>query len=88
MAADDGVRTWRQRHKSTDATCLMSTIQAAGGVMMRGMIFWRTFVTACLSVAADHVYPFMETINHLLMATSRMIMNHVAMIKVVTNLLS
>ncbi len=57
-----------------DPSCLVSTVQAAGGgVMVRGIFSWHTLgplvpiehhlnATAYLSIVADHVHPFMTTV--------------------------
>lgn len=56
-----------------DPSCLVSTIQAAGGgVMVWGIFSWhnlgplvpieRLNATAYLSIVADHVHPFMTTV--------------------------
>ncbi len=56
-----------------DSSCLVSTVQAAGGgVMVWGGIFLAHFehrlnATVYLSIVADHVHPFMTTVYHLLM---------------------
>ncbi len=75
-----------------DLSCLVSTVQAGGGVMVWGKFSWHTLgplvpvehwlnATAYLSIVADHVHPFMTTVYHLLMATSSRIMHHVTKIK-------
>ncbi len=55
-----------------DPSCLVSTVQATGGgVMVWGIFSWHTLsplvpiehrlnVTAFLSIAADHVHPFIQ----------------------------
>ncbi len=54
-----------------DPSCLVSTVQAAGGgVMVWGIYSWHTLGpfehclndTAYLSIVADHVHPFMTTV--------------------------
>ncbi len=56
-----------------DPSCLVSTVQAGGGVMVGGIFSWHTLgslvpiehrlnATAYLSVVADHVHPFMTTV--------------------------
>ncbi len=57
-----------------DPSCLVSTVQAAGGgVMVSGIFSWQTLnplvpiehhliATAYLSIVADHVHPFMTTV--------------------------
>ncbi len=61
-----------------DPFCLVSTVQAGcGGVMVRRIFSWHTLgplvpiehrlnTTAFLSIVADHVHPFMNTVYHLL----------------------
>ncbi len=89
--SDNRVRIWRKEHESMDPSCLVSTVQAAGGVIVWGIFSWHTWplvpiehhlnTTAYLSIVADHVHPFMTTVYHLLMATSSRIMNHVTKLK-------
>ncbi len=77
--SDGSVRIWPKEHESMDPSCLVSTVQAAGGggVMVWGIFSWHTFgplvpiehrlnATAFLSIV-DHVHPFMTTVYHLLM---------------------
>ncbi len=56
-----------------DPSCLVSTVQAGGGVMVWGIFSWHTLgplvpiehclnATAYLRIAADHVHPFMTTV--------------------------
>ncbi len=59
-----------------DPSCLVSTVQAAGGgggVMVWGIFSWHTLslllpiehclnATAYMSIVADHVHPFMTTV--------------------------
>ncbi len=56
-----------------DPSCLVSTVQAGGGVMVRGIFSWHTLgplvpiehrlnITAYLSIVADRVLPFMTTV--------------------------
>ncbi len=86
--SDGWVRIWRKEHESMDPSCLVSTIQAGGGVMVWGIFSWHTLgvlvpiehrlnTPAYRSIVADHVHPFMTTVDHLLMATSSRIMHHV-----------
>ncbi len=76
--SDDWVRIWCKEHESMDPSCLVSTVQAGGGVMVWGIFSWHTLgplvpinynlnATAYLSIVADHVHPFMTTVYHLLM---------------------
>ncbi len=40
--SDDRVRIWRKEHESMDPSCLVSTVQAAGGgVMVWGIFSWQ-----------------------------------------------
>ncbi len=66
------VRIWCKEHESMDSSCCVSTVQAAGGgVMVWGIFSWHTLVpiehnlntTVFLSIVADHVHPFMTTVN-------------------------
>ncbi len=90
--SDGAVRIWRKEHESMDPSCLVSTVQAAGGVMVWGIFSWHTLgllvpiehclnATVYLSIVADHVHPFMTTVYHLLMATSSRILHHVTKLK-------
>ncbi len=75
--SDGRVRIWRKEHESMDPSCLVSTVQAAGGVMVWGYFVahfgplstnWASFKRhGLLSIVADHVHPFMTTVYHLLM---------------------
>ncbi len=62
-----------------DPSCLVSTVQAAGG----GVMLWEISVehrlnaTTYLSIIADHVHPFMTTMYPSSDATSSRIMHHV-----------
>ncbi len=71
--SDGRVRIWHKEHESMDPSCLVSTVQAAGGVMVWGIFSWHTLdplvpiehrlnATAYLSIVADHVHPFMTTV--------------------------
>ncbi len=72
--SDSRVRIWRKEHESMDPSCLVSTVQAAGGgVMVWGIFYWHILgplvsiehllnTTAYLSIVADHVHPFMTTV--------------------------
>ncbi len=90
--SDDRVRIWCKEHESMDPSCLVSMVQAGGGVMVWAIFSWHTLgplvpiehclnATAYLSIVADHVHPFMTTVYHLLMATSSRIMLHVTKLK-------
>ncbi len=75
LHSDVRVRIWRKDHESMDPSCLVSTVQAAGGgVMVWGIFSWHTLgplvpiehrlnATAYLSIVADHVHPFMTTVH-------------------------
>ncbi len=71
--SDDRVRIWCKEHESRDPSCLVSTVQAGGGVMVWGIYPWHTLGplvliehrlngTAYLNIIADHVHPFMTTV--------------------------
>ncbi len=71
--SDGRVRIWLKEHESMDLFCLVSTVQAGGGVMVWGVFSWHTLgplvpiehrlnTTAYLSIVADHVHPFMTTV--------------------------
>ncbi len=87
------VRIWRKEHESMDPSCLVSTVQAAGGgVMVWGIFSWHTLgplvpiehrlnATAYLSIVADHVHPFMTTVYPSSDATSSRIMHRVTKLK-------
>ncbi len=40
--SDGRVRIWCKEHESMDPSCLVSTVQAGGGVMVWGIFSWRT----------------------------------------------
>ncbi len=72
---DGRVRIWRKEHEIMDPSSLVSTVQAdGGGVMVWGVFSWYTLgllvpiehrlnATSYLSIVADHVHPFMSTVN-------------------------
>ncbi len=72
--SDGRVRIWHKEHESMDPSCIVSTVQAAGGgVMVWGIFSWpnlgpllpiehRLNATAYLSIVADHVHLFMTTV--------------------------
>ncbi len=71
--SDGRVRIWHKEHESIDPSCLVSTVQAGGGVMVWGTFSWHTLgplvpiehrlnAAAYLSIVADHVHPFMTTV--------------------------
>ncbi len=68
-----GSEFWLKEHESLNPSCLVSTVQAAGGVMVCGIFFWHTLgtlvlighswnATAYLSIVADLVHLFMTTV--------------------------
>ncbi len=90
--SDGRVIIWRKEHESMDPSNLVSTVQAAGGVMVWGIFSWHTLgplgpiehrlnATAYLSIVADHVHPFMTTVYKSSDATSSRIMHHVTKLK-------
>ena len=52
--ADGTVRNWRQPRSSTEPTCLVTTVQAGGGVMVWGMFSLGPLVSVnhCLNATA------------------------------------
>ncbi len=71
--SDGRVRIWRKEHESMDPSCLVSTVQTGGGVMVWGIFSWHTLgplvpiehrlnATAYLSIVHDHVHSFMTTV--------------------------
>ncbi len=69
-----------------DPSCLVSMVQAGGGVMVWGIFSWHTLgplvsiehclnTTVYLSIVADHVHPFMTTVYPSSDATSSRIMH-------------
>ncbi len=67
--SDGRVRIWHKEHESMDPSCLVSTVQAGGGVMVWVILSWHILgplvpiehclnATAYLSMVADHVHPF------------------------------
>ncbi len=74
MVRNQWSEIWRKEYESVDPSCLVSTVQAAGGgVKVRGIFSWHTFrplvpiehclnATVYLSIVADHVHPFMTTV--------------------------
>ncbi len=62
--SDGRVRIWRKEHESMDPSCLVSMVQAGGGVMVWGIFSWHTLgplepiehhlnATVYLSIVAD-----------------------------------
>ncbi len=71
--SDGRVRICRNKHESMDPSCLVSTVQAGGGLMVWGIFSWHTLgplvpiehrlnSTDYLSIVDDHVHPFMTTV--------------------------
>ncbi len=71
--SDGRIRIWHKEHESMDPSCLVSTVQAGGGVMVCGIFSRHTLgplvptehclnITAYLSIVADRVLPFMTTV--------------------------
>jgi len=67
------VRIWCKQHGNMDPSCLVSTVQAAGYVMMWGIFYWHTLGplvpnkhclngTTYLGIVVDHVHPFITTV--------------------------
>ncbi len=91
--SDGRVRIWCKEHESMDPSCLVSTVQAAGGgVMVWGIFSWHTLgpfvptehrlnATSYLSIVADHVHPFMTTVYPSSDVTSSRIKHHVTKLK-------
>ncbi len=75
--SDGRVRIWRKEHESMDPSCLVSKVQAAGGVMVWGIFSWHTLgpLVHPLSI------PLWLQCTHLLMSTSSRIMHHVTKLK-------
>ncbi len=73
--SDGRVRIWCKEHESMDPSCLVSTVQTGGGgVMVWGIFSWHNLgplvpieynlnTTAYLSIVADHVHPFITTVD-------------------------
>ncbi len=70
--SDGRVKIWHKEHENMDPSCLVSTVQACGGVMVWRIFSWHTLgplgtiehrlnATAFLSIVADHVHPFMTS---------------------------
>ncbi len=82
-----------KEHENMDPSCLVSTVQAGGGgVMVWGIFSWHTLgplvpiehclnATDYLSIVADHVHPFMTTVDPSSDAASSRIMHHVTKLK-------
>ncbi len=90
--SDGRVRMRCKEHESMDPSCLVSTVQAGGGVMMWGIFSWHTLgplvptehclnTTVYLSIVADHVHPFMTTVYPSSDVTSSRIMHRVTKLK-------
>ncbi len=73
--SDGRVKIWHKEHESMDPSCLVSTVQFGGGdVMVRAIFSWWTSghlvpiehllnTIVYLSIVADHIHPFMTTVN-------------------------
>ncbi len=81
---DGRVRIWHREHESMDPSCLVSMVQAGGGVVVWGIFSWHTLgplvptehclnSTVYLSIVADHVHLFMTTVYPSSDATSNRI---------------
>ncbi len=93
LHSDGRVRIWRKEHESMDPSCLVSTVQAAGGgVMVWGIFSWHTLgllapiehslnATVYLSIVADHVHPFITTVYPSSNGYFSRIMHHVTKLK-------
>ncbi len=75
-----------------DLSCVVSIVQAGGGVMVWRIFSWYTLgplvpiehrlnTTDYLSIVADHIHPFMTTVYLSSMATSSRKMHHVTKLK-------
>ncbi len=71
--SDGRVRICRKEHENMDPSCLVSTVQAAGVVMVWGIFFGGTLgplvpiehrlnAKTSLSIVSDHVHPFRTTV--------------------------
>ncbi len=73
--SDGRVKIWRKEHESMDPSCLVSTVQAAGGggIMVWGILSLHALgplvpiehclnATTYLCIVSDHVHPFMTTV--------------------------
>ncbi len=92
--SDGRVRIWRKEHENIVPSCLVSTVQSAGGggVMVWGIFSWHTLgplvpiehclkATAYMSIVADCVHLSMTTVYPSSDATSSRIMHHVTKLK-------
>ena len=72
--SDGRVRIWRKQHESMDPSCLVSTVQAGGGVMVWGICSWPNLdpfvliehclnATAYLSIVDDYVHPYDHSVS-------------------------
>jgi len=72
LDSDGRVRIWHKQNENMDPSCLVTTVQAGGGVMVWGMFSWHTLgplvpigqrlnATAYLGIVSDLVHPFMAT---------------------------
>ncbi len=91
--SDGRVRIWHKKHENMDPSCLVSTVQAAGGVMVWGVFSWHTLgplvpIEHCLKtplptwvLLLTMSIPLWLQCTHLIMATSSRIMHHVTKLK-------
>jgi len=73
---------WHKQNKNMDPSCLVTTVQAAGGgVMVWGMFSCHTLGkhSSNLSIVSDHVHTFMATMYP--SSTSSRIMHHATKLK-------
>jgi len=57
--SDGRVRIWRKQNLNMDPSCLVTTVQAGGGVMVWGMFSWDTLgplvpIVHCLNGLSEH----------------------------------
>ncbi len=71
--SDGRVRIWGKEQERIHPSCLVSIVQAGGGVIVWGIFSWHTLgtlvpiehylnATVYLSIVADHVHHFMTTV--------------------------
>ncbi len=87
--SDSRVRIWRKEHESMDPSCLVSTVQAGGGVMVWEIFSWHTLYPLSIVETPQPTWVLLLTMSiplwlqctHLLMATSSRIMHHATKLK-------
>ncbi len=89
--SDGRVRICRKEHERVDPSCLVSTVQAGGGVMTWGIYYWHIFGPLSTNWASFKQptwvllltlsIPLCQQCTHLLMTTSSRIMHHVTKLK-------